>query len=82
MAVVQALKRMARVRTRLQEVRPARAPRNDVVDLEGDANAEKKRQRNDVGKIQLQTDEYADLKRNDDGHKQRHQRQRNIDPAA
>ena len=41
--------------TRLQEVRPSRTPRDDVVDLEGDANAEKKRQRNDVGKIRLQT---------------------------
>jgi hypothetical protein len=34
-------------------------PRNDVVDLEGDPNAENQRQCNDVGKIQLQADEHA-----------------------
>ena len=67
---------------RLQEVRFPRAPRNDVVDLEGDADAEKKRQCDDVGEIELQPDEHADLEGDDDGNEQGYQRQGNIHPAA
>ena len=38
---------------RLQEVRLARPPRHDVVDFEGDPDAQEQRQRDDVGEIQL-----------------------------
>lgn len=68
--------------TRLQEVDVARAPRHDVVDFEGDADAQKKRQRDYVCKIQLQPDHDTDLECNDDGDEQRHQRQRNVGPAT
>jgi hypothetical protein len=66
----------------LQEVRLARSPGNNVVDFECDANAQKKRQCDDVGKIQPQPDQHANLERDNDGNEQRYQSHRNIDPAA
>src|SRR5207249_8335576 len=41
---------------RLQQVGSARAPRHDIVDLEGDADAEQQRHRDDVGKVERQPD--------------------------
>ena len=67
---------------RLQEVRLTATPGNDIVDLEGDADSEKKRQRDDVGEIQLQPDHHADLQGDNDGNKQGHEGQCNISPTA
>src|SRR5262249_35508160 len=52
----------------------------DVVDLESDPNTQQKRKRDDVGKIQPQPDQHANLERDDDRNEQRYQGQRNVDP--
>ena len=77
-AVVQALKKNGSRQARLQKLGLSRPPRHDVVDFEGDAHAQKQRQRNDVGEIQLQSDRHADFERDDDGDQERHKGQRDI----
>ena len=63
---------------RLQQVGLPGPPRHDVVDLEGDADAEQQRQRDDVGEIQRHPDQHADLERHEAGEQQRHQRQQHV----
>ena len=49
------------------------APSHDVINLECDADTEEQRQRYDVGKIERQTVEDADLERYRPGEQQGHQ---------
>ena len=55
-AVVQAEKRHRPRQHRLQQPGLPLAPRHDVVDLERHADAEQKRQRDDVGEVERQID--------------------------
>ena len=80
-AVVSALKKIARVRLDLQQVGPAGAPRHDIIDLERDADAEQQRQRDDVGEVERQADQHADLQRHRARDQQRHQRQQHVGEA-
>ncbi len=74
--MVSALKKIARVRLDCSRfVLPERQAAY-IVDLEGDADAEHQRQRDDVGEIERQPDQYADLKR----HRTRNQERRH--PAS
>ena len=66
---------------RLQEIVLSRSPRHDVVDFERDAHAQQKRQRDDVGEIELEPDRHAHLEGDDYGDQQRHERQRDVLPA-
>jgi hypothetical protein len=61
MALVLALKITARVKGRLQQTGFSGAPRHDVVDLESDAGPEKQGQRNDVGGVEREVAQRADL---------------------
>ena len=58
----------------LQQVGPARPPGRHVIDLEGDADAEQQRHRDDIGEVERQADQHADLQRDGAGNQQRHQR--------
>ena len=77
-AVVSALKKIARVRLDCSRFVLPDAPRRHVIDLERDADAEQQRQRDDVGEIERQPDQHADFQRHRAGHQQRHQRQQHV----
>src|SRR5712671_5389562 len=63
---------------RLEELGAAGAPRENIVDLESNADAEQQRQRNDVGEIERQPCQNTDLQRQDAGHYQRNEREQHI----
>ena len=81
-AVVSALKMIARVRLDCSSLRAARAPRHDVIDLERDADAEQQRQRDDVGEIERHIEQHAQLERQKAREQQRHERQQHVAEAA
>ena len=66
-AVVSALKKTARVRLDVQQVRAAGPPGHHEVDVEGDADAEQQRQGDDVGEVQRLADEHAAAQRQQAG---------------
>jgi hypothetical protein len=67
---------------RLQKPRLTGAPCHDVIDFEGDTDAQKKRKRDDIRKIELEPDKNADFEGYDDSDKERHECQRDIGPPA
>ena len=66
---------------RLQQVGVAVAPGHDVVDLEGHADAEQQRQRDDVGEIEWLADQHHDFQRHGAGDQQRQQGQQYVAEA-
>ena len=67
---------------RLHQRGAATTPGHDVVDLEGDTDAEQQRQRDDVGEVQRQIEDHAELQRHHCRQQQWHQRQEHVGDAA
>ena len=66
---------------RLQQSGFAGAPGHDVVDLERHPDAEQQRKRDDIGEIELRTEQDGQLQRERAGNKQRDQREQDIGDA-
>ena len=65
-----------------EQARLAATPGEHVIDLEGDADAEQQRQRNDVGEVEREPEQNGELQGDDAGEQQRHERDENVgDPA-